>query len=78
MTPNLDQLWMTQQARNLTMLFDEQGEYKPTHIIRDRDTQVNGEVLRDAGRGGDRIPADPVAVAKPKSLCRGLGAADEA
>ena len=39
MTPNPDAIWMTQQARNMSMYFEEQGEYKPTHIIRDRDTK---------------------------------------
>ena len=39
MTPNPDGIWMAQQARNLSMYFDEQGETKPTHIVRDRDSK---------------------------------------
>jgi putative transposase len=39
MTPNPDEIWMCQQARNLSMFFDEQGANKATHIIRDRDTK---------------------------------------
>ena len=39
MTPNPDAIWMTQQARNMSMYFEEQAKYKPTHIIRDRDTK---------------------------------------
>jgi putative transposase len=39
MTPNPDSTWMAQQARNLSIYFAEQGEFKPTHIIRDRDTK---------------------------------------
>ncbi len=35
--PNGD--WMAQQAPNLSMYFAEQGDFKPTHIIRDRDTK---------------------------------------
>ena len=37
MTPNPDAVWMAQQARNMCMYFAEQGEFKSTHIIRDRD-----------------------------------------
>lgn len=37
--PNPDGVWMAQQARNLAMYFEEQGEYQSTHIIRDRDTK---------------------------------------
>jgi putative transposase len=43
MTPHPDGVWMAQQARNLSMFFDEQGETKPTHIIRDRDTKFTAE-----------------------------------
>ena len=39
MTPNPDGLWMAQQARNRSIFFEEQGEHKPTHIIRDRDSK---------------------------------------
>jgi len=38
-TPNPDGVWMAQQARNLCMFFQEQGDAKPTHIVRDRDTK---------------------------------------
>jgi putative transposase len=41
MTPNPNEIWMCQQARNLSMFFDEQGETKPAHIIRDRDTKFS-------------------------------------
>jgi hypothetical protein len=30
---------MAQQARNLSMFFDDEGDHKPTHIVRDRDPQ---------------------------------------
>jgi hypothetical protein len=43
MTPHPDGVWMAQQARNLSMFFDEQGETKSTHIIRDRDTKFTAE-----------------------------------
>jgi putative transposase len=43
MTPNPDGIWMAQQARNLSMFFDEQGEAKPTHIIRDRDSKFTAQ-----------------------------------
>ena len=43
MTPNPDGIWMAQQARNLSMFFAEQGETKPTHIIRDRDSKFTAE-----------------------------------
>jgi putative transposase len=39
MTPAPNGDWMAQQARNLTMYFDSQGEFKPTIIVRDRDTK---------------------------------------
>jgi putative transposase len=34
---------MAQQARNLCMFFQEQGERRPTHIIRDRDTKFTDQ-----------------------------------
>jgi putative transposase len=40
MTPNPNEVWMVQQARNLSAFFDEQGDIKPTHIIRDRDINL--------------------------------------
>jgi putative transposase len=40
MTPNPDGVWMTQIARNMSMVFaEEKPEFQPTHIIRDRDTK---------------------------------------
>ncbi|MDZ4782053.1 MAG: integrase core domain-containing protein [Planctomycetia bacterium] len=39
MTPAPNGDWMAQQARNLSMYFAETGEFKPTHIIRDRDSK---------------------------------------
>jgi putative transposase len=42
-TPNPDSAWMAQQARNLSMFFAEQGEFKPTHIIRDRDAKFTAQ-----------------------------------
>jgi putative transposase len=43
MTPNPNEIWMVQQARNLSMFFEEQGEFKPTHIIRDRDAKFTAK-----------------------------------
>ncbi|MHB8863304.1 MAG: transposase family protein [Pirellulaceae bacterium] len=43
MTPNPNQAWMAQQARNLCMLFDEQGDRRPNHIVRDRDTKFTAQ-----------------------------------
>ena len=44
---------MAQQARNMSMLFeDEPDEYKPTHIVRDRDskfTRQSSGILEDNG-----------------------------
>ena len=38
MTPNPDGVWMAQVARNTSVTFgDEPAEFRPTHIIRDRD-----------------------------------------
>jgi putative transposase len=40
MTPNPDGRWMAQIARNMSMVFAEEPEkFRPTHIIRDRDTK---------------------------------------
>lgn len=39
MTPNPDGVWMARQARNLCTFLEEQGDRKPTHIIRDRDSK---------------------------------------
>lgn len=59
MTPNPDGIWMEQQARNLSMYFAEQGEFRPTHIIRDRDTKFTDEfcsILRCDGIKFQPIP----------------------
>ncbi len=40
MTPDPDCAWMAQMARNMSMFFSEQPtEFRPTHIIRDRDSK---------------------------------------
>ena len=44
MTANLDSVWMAQQARNLSIFFSDQGEYAPTHIVRDRDTKFTEQL----------------------------------
>ncbi len=44
MTTNPDGQWMAQQARNMSMVFDdEQEEHKPTHIVRDRDSKFTAQ-----------------------------------
>ncbi len=43
MTANPNGFWMAQQARNLCMFFQDQGERRPTHIIRDRDTKFTSQ-----------------------------------
>jgi putative transposase len=52
-TSNPDGVWMVQQARNMSILFDEElGEHKPTHIVRDRDSKFTKhfcEILEDDG-----------------------------
>lgn len=52
-TPNPDGPWMAQQARNMSMIFDEEPEeHKPTHIIRDRDSKFTKQfcsILEDDG-----------------------------
>jgi putative transposase len=61
MTPNPDGPWMAQQARNMSMIFDDEPqEYKPTHIIRDRDSKFTRQfcsILEDDGIEFRRIPA---------------------
>jgi len=39
MSPAPDSAWMAQQARNLAIYFEGQGDAKPTHIVRDRDSK---------------------------------------
>ena len=42
MTPNPDGRWMAEIARNMSMIFAEESpEFRPTHIIRDRDTKFS-------------------------------------
>jgi putative transposase len=52
-TPNPDGAWMAQQARNMSMVFDDEpDEYKPTHIVRDRDSKFTKQfcsILEDDG-----------------------------
>jgi len=60
-TPNPDGPWMAQQARNVSMIFhDEPDEYKPTHIIRDRDAKFTVQfsaILESDGIEFRPIPA---------------------
>lgn len=52
-TPNPDGAWMAQQARNMSMVFDEEpDEYKPTYIIRDRDSKFTQQFRRILKRDG--------------------------
>jgi putative transposase len=60
MTPNPNEVWIVQQARNLSAFFDEQGDTKPTHIIRDRDTKFTAKfcsILENEGIEFRPIPA---------------------
>jgi putative transposase len=44
MTTNPDGRWMAQAARNMSMVFTEElPEYRPTHIIRDRDAKFTDQ-----------------------------------
>jgi putative transposase len=44
MTPNPDGAWMAQVARNMSMVFaEEPEEFRPTHIVRDRDSKFTAE-----------------------------------
>jgi len=60
MTPNPDGQWMAQQARNMCMVFDDAPEeYRPTHIVRDRDTKFTKQfcsLLEDDGIEFREIP----------------------
>jgi hypothetical protein len=62
MTPNPDGQWMAQQARNISMIFDdEQEQYSPTHIIRDRDSKFTAQfcsILESEGIELRPIPRD--------------------
>jgi hypothetical protein len=43
-TPNPDSFWTAQAARNMSMTFAaEPVEFRPTHIIRDRDSKFTAE-----------------------------------
>jgi len=59
-TPNPDGPWMAQQARNMSMIFQEEPEdCQPTHIIRDRDTKFTQQfcsILESEGTEFREIP----------------------
>lgn len=58
MTANPDGAWMAQQARNVSIFFDDEPEeFKPTHVIRDRD--VFERVLHVSGQGLVRCRSSP-------------------
>ena len=63
MTPNPDGPWMAQQARNMSMFFAEQGEHRPTHIIRDRDGKFTDQFC--AILESDDIKFRPIAPRSP-------------
>ena len=60
-TPHPDGLWMAQVARNMSMVFAEElAEFRPTHIIRDRDgkfTEQFCSILETDGIEFRPIPA---------------------
>jgi hypothetical protein len=44
MTPNPDGRWMSKMARTLSIIFQEEmPDFRPTHIIRDRDAKFTDE-----------------------------------
>jgi len=58
-TSNPDGSWLAEQARNMSMYFAEQGEHKPTHIIRDRDSKFTSQfcsMLESEGIEFRKIP----------------------
>jgi putative transposase len=61
MTPNPDGAWMAQMARNMSMaLAEEPAEFRPTHIIRDRDSKFTAQfcsILETDGVEFRPIPA---------------------
>jgi putative transposase len=60
MTPNPDGVWMAQIARNMSMFFGEQpAEFRPTHIIRDRDTKFTAEFCSILETDGIEFRANP-------------------
>src|SRR5262249_38857553 len=61
-TAHPDGDWMAQQARNLSMFFDEQ-EHKPTHLLRDRDAKFTRQF--DAILESEGIEVKPVCVRAP-------------
>lgn len=61
MTPHRDGLWMAQVARNMSMVFGEEpAEFRPTHIVRDRDSKFTEQfcaILETDGIEFRPIPA---------------------
>jgi putative transposase len=61
MTPSPDGTWMAQIARNMSMTFaEEPAEFRPTHVIRDRDTKFTAQfcsILETDGLEFRPIPA---------------------
>ena len=43
MTQHPNRAWMAQQAHHICHFFDGQGDRRPTHIVRDRDTKFTAE-----------------------------------
>ena len=53
MTPNPDGVWMAQVARNMSMVFaQEPAKFRPTHIIRDRDSKFTAQFCSILELGG--------------------------
>ena len=70
MTPNPDGVWMAQQARNMSMIFDDEpDEYKPTHIIRDRDSKYGPLFSSVAKSTGIKVLKTPVRAPKANAIC---------
>jgi len=61
MTANPDGVWMAQIARNMSMIFaEEPAEFRPTHIVRDRDSKFTKQfcsILESDGIEFRPIPA---------------------
>lgn len=67
-TPNPDSAWVTQQARNLAMVLQEEGR-SPRFLIHDRDTKFTGpfdEVFRSEGM---RIVLTPIRAPNANAFC---------
>jgi putative transposase len=62
-TRSPDGAWMAQMARNMSMVFaEEPAEFRPTHIIRDRDTKFTAQfcaILETDGIEFRPIPPQP-------------------